>query len=532
MAARRVPKSTGSSAEVIALDSGVPVAPESRASLESARRAKVRAIEESWRTQERVMRQDGALKKQIAAARVEVKAEIAAVTTPAQAAAAKRYATARAAEKARETPSSRDGGDLLTAARVLQRLRGGELLGHKEWRSRWAEDFTALARCLSVVEEKRDCRGLLHPLVSVLSIIVLGSMCDRNDADAIAQWAIVREDWLKTFLPLPNGVPSQDSLLRVMAIVDHRELELALIEWASRFTARIPRTEMQLALDGQTQRRSGSGVSGEGSIHTVSAVLCRVGLCIGQRKTEAKSNEITAAPELLQLLDIRGALVSFDAMGCQVEIASLICQKGGDYLFGLKENQPNLLHQTVAVFEYALDSKRRPADRAQPLLVHQDKAGPQVNAAHGRVEERVATTILRSDNPELFAKYLPDAARFHNLQTLIRIDSTRTLTRTGETTTETRYYVSSRVMTPSEANRAVRSHWHIENKVHYVLDVSFGADQCRVRTDNAAANFGCLRQFALMLLRNHNGDNIGISRRRAMCNDFPRYLEWVLSTLP
>jgi predicted transposase YbfD/YdcC len=170
-------------------------------------------------------------------------------------------------------------------------------------------------------------------------------------------------------------------------------------------------------------------------------------------------------------------------------------------------------------------------DAARPLRLHKDPQGPAQNVGHGRIEERTAIAIWRSDHPDRFDRWLPAAARFNGIESIIRVEATRTNRNTGESSTEVRYYISSAGLTAKAANEAVRKHWHVENRLHWVLDVTFGADQCRIRTLNAAANFACARQMALTILRMHQGDKLSMAVRRNTANDWPDYLAWLLDSL-
>lgn len=463
------------------------------------------------------------LKKQIAAAERELREAAKLERTPRQKAVEARYQRVLAA---RIRPSD---DPRLTSSELLRWLRSGEPLAEEGWHERWKAEFDRLAEVLGTVEDPRDRRGLLHPLVTVLAIPILAMLCGRDSAEGANHWGVKNEEWLKLFLPLPNGIPSQDAILRVYAAIDTHQLEVAFVSWMAHF-ARPSEDGRQVAIDGQTLRRGGQGLLGEEPVHSLSALDCESGLVVGRRVTDVKSNEIKAIPQLLQLLQLSGALVSIDAMGCQVEIAQTVRSRGGDYLLALKGNQPRLEKEVNEAFDDALRSGRRPADEGPRLRLHKDE-GSQDSAGHGRLEQRKAHVFRRSDNPDLFDQWLPSADRFADIESVVRIDSTRTDRGTGKSTRETRYYISSRKLTAAAANEAARKHWRVENQLHWVLDVTFGADQCRIRTKNAAANFACARQIALCILRMHTGDRVSLSLRRHLCNDWPQYLAWVLDSV-
>lgn len=417
--------------------------------------------------------------------------------------------------------------DVLSEGQIRAMLRADEPLAPEGWRDRWSREWRRLDHVLGLVCDPRDTRGKKHPLRSVLAIMVLASLCGCDDAENAYWWAISQRPWLEEFLELPHGIPSQDTILRVMSIIDPRQLELALINWSEAFVD--PAAGRQLVADGQTLRRGGQGLDGLGNVHNLHVIEAQSGIVLAKRSVDEKSNEIKAIPAVLSLLDIRSALVSFDAMGCQTGIAEQIRAKEADWLFGLKSNQLSLFTQVQAAFTAALATGSRPQDVPPPPTV--SAPDKQQSAGHGRVETRTVWVMHRSSQPAAFDRWLPDAARFAGIETLIMVQSERLSTKTGDASTETRYYISSRHLTAAEAGQAVRRHWHIENKLHYVLDVTFGADQCRVRIDNAATNYACLRQFAINIARRHASDKFTISRRRKMAGLFPLYRDFLLASL-
>lgn len=376
----------------------------------------------------------------------------------------------------------------------------------------------ALVRCLSVVEEPRKARGIRHPLLNVLTIAVLGCMCRCDDAEALEDWGRKEAGWLSNFLDMPHGVPSQDVYLRVLAAIKPTSFRTAFQTWMREAFAMLG-IDSQIAVDGQTHRRSGDKRTGKKPVHMVHALVCESGLVMGQVATEEKSNEIVAIPALLDLLDLRGALVSIDAMGTQVKIARQIVKAGGDYLLALKGNQSNLHTEVQAAFKEALDDRRRTVDEFPPPRVTTDT---QVDGGHGRVETRTAHVLTD------FELWVPAAERWKSLQSLIAITATREDVITDEVSTETRYYISSRLLTAAEANERVRSHWLVENRLHWCLDMTFGQDACRIRTNNAAENFAVVRHFALNILRNYEGDRFSLPRRRRLCDFHQDYRESVL----
>lgn len=376
-----------------------------------------------------------------------------------------------------------------------------------------------LVRSLSVVGDPREARGTRHPLVNVLTIAVLGCMCRCDDAEALEDWGHKEADWLSGIIDMPHGVPSQDVYLRVLAALDPESFRSAFQTWMRAAFAMLG-IDSQIAIDGQTHRRSGDRQAGTKPLHMVHALVCETGLVMGQVATAEKSNEIIAIPALLDLLDLRGALVSIDAMGTQVKIARQIIKAGGDYLLALKGNQTNLHTQVKAALEEALDDRHRTVDEVPPPQVETDT---QVDAGHGRIETRTAHVLTG------FEPWVPAASRWSKLQCLVAVTALRVDVTTGKAATETRCYISSRVLTAADANERVRAHWLVENQLHWCLDMTFGQDACRIRTGHAAENFAVVRHFALNVIRNYNGDRFSVPRRRRLCDYDKGYRERVLA---
>jgi predicted transposase YbfD/YdcC len=381
--------------------------------------------------------------------------------------------------------------------------------------------ISSLLDSLVIVSDPRKKRGKRHLLIDILTIAVLGCMCGCDNAEAIKDWAEKEKQWLSRFLTLQHGIPSQDVYLRVLAAIDPAKFRDAFLAWM-REIVRVLGVDGQIAVDGQTHRGSGSRTTQRNPIHMVHALSCGKGLVIGQLKTEDKSNEIKAIPELLRLLDLRGALVSIDAMGCQVSIAKLITSKNGDYLLGLKGNQSTLRDETQAVFEAAQSPRSTNVDQVQPPSINE---ATEVDKGHGRLETRTAKVI--SD----FRDWVPSSERWPEIKSLIAIDSTREEIISGKTTTETRFYIASRIMTAEQAIASVGQHWLVENQLHWCLDVTFGQDASQIRTEHAAENLAVVRHFAFNLVRKYKGDRYSVPRRRRLCDYQVEYREKVLGII-
>ena len=361
------------------------------------------------------------------------------------------------------------------------------------------------------IPDPRIDRARLHPLTSILALSLVAVICGADSFVAIEEFGLSKEVWLKTFLDLPNGIPSHDTLGRVFAILDPASLADAFRSWMSS-VAGLTRGGV-VALDGKTLRRS-FRERGSGFIHMVSAWSAQNRVVLGQVKTEEKSNEITAIPRLLDLLQIKNCMVTIDAMGCQKEIAKKIVDSGADYLLAVKENQPTLSADIVALFK---ESRQDPQ-----LLASMDFHCTQ-EKGHGRKETRRCWTAPVADR-------VSQRAQWQSLQTLVCIESERTVE--GKTTVEQRHYICSRPSLSAKCALAdVRSHWGIENGLHWVLDIAFREDDCRIRAGHAGENFAVMRHIALNLLKSVKGTKVGIKNRRLRAGWDQGFLLRVLGAL-
>lgn len=348
---------------------------------------------------------------------------------------------------------------------------------------------------LSDVDDPRQpSNGTRHDFQELLVMAISAVLSDCDTIEDVAAWSRAHTAWLQQFLVLKNGVPSEDTFLRVFRLLDPKQFENCFRQWVSGF---IPKLSGLIAVDGKTVRGSGKG--GETAIHMVSAFATNLGLVLGQEKVSKKSNEITAIPELLDALYLKGFLVSIDAMGCQRAIAEKILAKEADYLLAVKGNQPNL-HK--AIQDAFLDRKD------QVIHVGHAKQG------HGRtVAQRCSVLPAAGIVPE---------SDWPRCAVIARIDSVRQV-KGKKTSIEQRYYMSSRHLRPVEVAEAVRSHWGIENQLHWVLDVTMKEDASTVRKDNAPENLSLLKKIVLNLLRMDTTDSVKSSlrlkRKRAAWDD-------------
>ena len=351
-------------------------------------------------------------------------------------------------------------------------------------------------------------RKVTYPLINIVVIAVCAVVCGADDFVAIADFGKARRDWFSRFLDLTNGIPSHDRFNAIFAALKPGEFEACLLGW---ITALHEITGGQvIAIDGKTLRRSFDAASGKAAIHMVSAWATANRISLGQVVVDQKSNEITAIPKLLEMLELSGALVTIDAMGCQTEIAERIVAAGADYCLAAKANQPTL-HQGIVDFF---------ADHMED-----DFAGAQARhhetheRGHGREEWRFYTICQVHED-------LPDGSRWAGLKA-IGMSITDSM-RDGKNCCEARYYILSRFMSARRFAEAVRGHWGIENSLHWQLDVTFGEDQSRTRLGHADANFSVLRRAALGLLKNEATSKVGIKNRRLRAGWDESYLEKVL----
>jgi len=365
---------------------------------------------------------------------------------------------------------------------------------------------TALLEHFADLPDPRIERTKLHALSDILVIAVSAVICGAEGWTDIEEFGQSKEGWLRGLLPLENGIPSHDTFRRVFNRIDPGQFEGCFLKWVS---ALNPITG-QVAIDGKTLRRSHDEANGKKALHLVSAWASECRLVLGQVATAEKSNEITAIPELLQLLDVQGCLVTIDAMGCQTGIASQITEQGGDYLLAVKDNQKHLAQDMADIFDLEF-AQFTPFDG----IIH-DYA-KTVTKGHGRIEIRECWTI---SDPELLA-YLRKSEVWSALKTIVLIRCTRRIN--GGESRQDRYYITSLQGDAHAILQAVRHHWGIENSLHWVLDVVFREDQARMRHGDSDHNFAMLSHIALNLLRGEKSGPKSVRGKRlkaAWDNDF------------
>lgn len=384
-----------------------------------------------------------------------------------------------------------------------------------------AAALAAFMDSVSILTDPRRAQGQRYSLPLVVTSALMATVCGADDAEAMALWAEQNASWLESFFELSaSGTPSQDVYLRVLAALDPREFRVVFLDWVTLVRHRASKQGLQVAVDGKTSRRSHDRAAERPAVHTVSAWAVDEGIVLGQMHTEDKSNEITAIPELLRLLDLRGATVTIDAMGCQRDIARTIVDRGGEYILAVKDNQPALHNDIVQSFDDALDDSPRTLDRSTPPEV---ECVEEVDKGHGRVETR--RVYVCRDLSQISTKN-----RWKKLAFIALVERERTDLQTTKTSFERAYYIGSdpHAETKQIAHQ-IRGHWGIENSCHWVLDMAFNEDQARHRAGNAAKNFTIIRHFALNLLKADTTKKVGIANKRKLAAWSHDYLLHVLT---
>jgi predicted transposase YbfD/YdcC len=373
-----------------------------------------------------------------------------------------------------------------------------------------------LRTCFANLEDPRNGHAQVHELLDIIVIAICAIICGADHWTEVEAFGKAKQAWLSTFLALPAGIPSHDTFGRLFRYLDPQAFEASFRQWTAVLQQRIG--GQVIPIDGKCLRGSHDRRLGKNAIYMVSAWASSSRLVLGQSKVDAKTNEITAIPELLRELDVAGCIVSIDAMGTQKEIAAQIVAQEGDYVLALKENQPHLLEDVQSLFTWA-------DNRDYEAMVH--AYHKDTHKGHGRIEIRECWTI---SDPSCIAM-LAGWEEWAHLHTVVRVQTERHV---GETcTTEARYYISSLpdagARTAEHALKAVRSHWGIENCLHWVLDVAFREDQNRVRKDHGDENLAVLRHIALNLLRQDTGTRLGIHGKRLKAGWDTDYLSHLIT---
>ncbi len=374
-----------------------------------------------------------------------------------------------------------------------------------------ANEEAALAffrKTLASLPDPRRPQGIRYPLSSVVVIALMAMVCGADNAEEMEDWGQANQEWLEGLLALPHGAPTQDVFLAVFGAIEPESFRSVFLAWMQVLRLRLKVAGKHIAVDGKTSRGSADKANDRLAIHTVSAWLSDEGLVLGQIKTADKSNEITAIPELLKTIDLRGATVTIDAMGCQTEIAKTIVDGSGNYLLAVKENQPALYQDLVATFDEAASDRPRSVDESPRPCIERFE---ETDKGHGRLEKR-CVELCRD------LGWMMTSDRWPGLSYLVKVTRERTVLATTKSSTEVSYYIASHAeLDVASAAHRIRRHWSVENELHWVLDMAFREDEARHRARNLAHNMTTLRHFALNLLKRFPERRLGIaaSRKRA-----------------
>lgn len=374
-----------------------------------------------------------------------------------------------------------------------------------------AEQINSLEEHFSNVEDPRG-PNVTHQLFDIIAIAIIGTICGADGWVEIEQFGYQKLNWLSRFLFLPKGIPSHDTFGRVFSLIEPEEFQASFMKWVK--ALRKVTQGQVIGIDGKQMRGSHDRSKGKRAIYMVSAWAEQNHLVLGQRKVAEKSNEITAIPDLLRLLEIKGCIVTIDAIGTQTKIARQIIAAEGDYLLAVKHNQGKLYRDLEMLFSY---------DQQQGFEDAPYDYDKEVKKGHGRIDIR---ECWATSDPEYLAS-VGQAKKWANLQSLVMIVRRRILD--GEETIKTRFYISSLQADAKRILRATRQHWGIENGLHWVLDIAFNEDRSRVRKDHAPANLAVLRHMAVNLLKQETSAKGGIKAKRLQAGWNEDYLLKVLA---
>lgn len=380
------------------------------------------------------------------------------------------------------------------------------------------QDYALIGAPFADLEDPRQEMNQRHKFIDILVIAICAAICGADDWESVEMFGQSKAQWFRTFLELPSGIPSHDTFWRVFRSLNPEQFQQCFMRWMAAIQT-LTEGEV-VALDGKQLRRSFDTQAGKAAIAMVSAWASSNHLVLGQRQVDEKSNEITAVPDLLASLRLQGCIVTLDALNCQTKIAEAIVEQEADYLLALKGNQGMLYEDVTLLFETLEEDLHKQAHYTYP----HDHA-KTVDKGHGRIEVRQAWTI---GDAGLIA-HLRSAANWPHLTTLVKVQAERYVG--DEPSHHTRYYISSADATAEQFLTWTRTHWSIENSLHWVLDIAFREDESRLRKDHGAVNFATLRHLALNLLKQEQTLKLGIKNKRLRAGWDHAYLLTVLQPI-
>ena len=356
-----------------------------------------------------------------------------------------------------------------------------------------------LMSCFNKLEDPRIDRTKRYPLIEIIFLIISATISGCDGWKAIRDFGVIKIDWLRRFLPYKEGIPVDDTIARVMRRIDTKQFRDCFVNWMKNVSKKTKGDI--IAIDGKTLKGSYDNSNDKSAIHMVSAWSTANSLVLGQEKTSEKSNEITAIPELLNVLDLKGCIVSIDAMGCQQTIAKKIVDKKADYILALKGNQGNLHKEVSKFFNQSFDNKFKNINH--DFYEH-------IDSGHGRIETRQCWLI----DPKQYNDYFSNLEKWRNLEGIIIVKTKRELK--NRVTEDIRFYITSHKANAQFFADSVRKHWQIENSLHWTLDVSMKEDASRIRTEASPENYATIRHIALNIIRKDKSTIASVKRKMNM----------------
>lgn len=370
----------------------------------------------------------------------------------------------------------------------------------------------SITKHFATLEDPRTGNATQHLLLDIIVIAICATICGADGWGEVAVWGRANQEWLRTFLELPHGIPSHDTFRRVFLLLDPKQFRRCFLAWI-RAISKLTQGQV-IAIDGKKLRRSQDRGCGKKAMSMVSAWATANRVVLGQLKVHAKSNEMKVIPELLKLLDVSGCIVTVDALNCQTKIASQIKAQKADYIFAVKENQGKLYAEVKDLFDGCLAEQFQQVPHGYARTVEK---------GHGRIEIRECWTL---SDPE-FLEYVQQRHHWAGLQTVVMVCAERRIN--GRRTRSIRYYISSLANDVQRILQSIRAHWGIENKLHWILDIAFREDESRLRKGNGPENFAMVRHMVLSLLKQEPSAKIGVKAKRLKAAWDRNYLLQVLS---